>query len=527
MKESDSSLSNSLNINPDIIEKQNLIKSNIIDKNYDKNLFFSFCMNKQGSKGDDLSNWTIEELKEAINNFIKEQNDKDILQNLKENENKNIENTINLDIENIPIPKKENNNIPQNIQEIKCKLLEKSVLNDKDIKITIRNPIQVETGFFSSNYTLYEIYTEINPDSNWTVQRRYSDFIWLRQTLKNYFPKYFIPPIPGKKIGYRRFDTDFIDKRMHFLNEFLNNLVSNENFKASDILVSFLYVYNRDQFENKMIELSSHIPSEYIEDVRTINGKLYISLNDNNSDKYFNNIKNYLNIQEQLLDRLNYNLRAFYNKINEAVNDLEDIQKDFELLNSLNNKVNIKEEIIQTYGKLSIFFKNWKRILFNKNELIKTHIKDFFYYVKMEGNSYKELIESREEIKNKYIYENNKLNNKKEKLWSLMDITKWEITEDIENIDRVSLMNDKIYAFSKMCTQETKIFENLRKQFGYCNKCSVDEFKKLINRYRETFINNLKNFSEKLYPNLGDEFNIWSIIASIDNKKIEEIKKIK
>ena len=91
MKESDSSLSNSLNINPDIIEKQNLIKSNIIDKNYDKNLFFSFCMNKQGSKGDDLSNWTIEELKEAINNFIKEQNDKVILQNLKENENKNIE----------------------------------------------------------------------------------------------------------------------------------------------------------------------------------------------------------------------------------------------------------------------------------------------------------------------------------------------------------------------------------------------------------------------------------------------------
>ena len=297
--------------------------------------------------------------------------------------------------------------------------------------------------------------------------------------------------------------------------------------KSSEILVSFLYIYNRDQFENKMIEFSSHIPSEYIEDIRTINGKLYISLNDNNSDKYFNNIKNYLNIQEQLLDRLNYNLRAFYNKINEAVNNLEDIQKDFELLNSLNNKVNIKEEIVQTYGKLSIFFKNWKRILFNKNELIKTHIKDFFYYVKMEGNSYKELIESREEIKNKYIYENNKLNNKKEKLWSLMDITKWEITEDIENIDRVSLMNDKIYAFSKMCTQETKIFENLRKQFGYCNKCSVDEFKKLINRYRETFINNLKNFSEKLYPNLGDEFNIWSIIASIDNKKIEEVKKIK
>ena len=63
-------------------------------------------MNKQGSKGDDLSNWTIEEFIEAINIFLKEQNDKVILQNLKENENKNVENSINLNIENIPIRKK-------------------------------------------------------------------------------------------------------------------------------------------------------------------------------------------------------------------------------------------------------------------------------------------------------------------------------------------------------------------------------------------------------------------------------------
>ena len=31
----------------DIETKQNLIKSTIIDKNYDKNAFFNFCMNKK------------------------------------------------------------------------------------------------------------------------------------------------------------------------------------------------------------------------------------------------------------------------------------------------------------------------------------------------------------------------------------------------------------------------------------------------------------------------------------------------
>ncbi len=34
------------------------------------------------------------------------------------------------------------------IQEIKCKLLEKIIINDKNIKVTIRSPKSIETGFF-------------------------------------------------------------------------------------------------------------------------------------------------------------------------------------------------------------------------------------------------------------------------------------------------------------------------------------------------------------------------------------------
>ena len=86
------------------------------------------------------------------------------------------------------------------IQEIKCKLLEKTIINDKNIKVTLRNLKPIETGFFSSNYIIFEVYTEITNDLNWNVHRRYSDFIWLRQTLRNYFPRLFIPPIPGKNL---------------------------------------------------------------------------------------------------------------------------------------------------------------------------------------------------------------------------------------------------------------------------------------------------------------------------------------
>ena len=35
----------------DIETKQNIIKSTIIDKNYDKNAFFNFCMKKKNQEG--------------------------------------------------------------------------------------------------------------------------------------------------------------------------------------------------------------------------------------------------------------------------------------------------------------------------------------------------------------------------------------------------------------------------------------------------------------------------------------------
>ena len=227
--------------------------------------------------------------------------------------------------------------------------MEKNILNFKEIKIIVQNPKVIETSFFTSNYITYEIITVINEDLNWTVRRRYSDFLWLRTTLCNHFPRFFIPPIPGKRYGARRFQADFVEKRMHFLNEFLSNLITSETFKASEPLISFLSIIDRMQFESKMRELSSYIPSQYVEDIRTLDGKLLISCDDDQNEKYYLNINNYFKLQDQLLGRLNNNLKMFYKKINSALIHLDDIQKDFDLLHLLNNRVQIKEEVTKSY----------------------------------------------------------------------------------------------------------------------------------------------------------------------------------
>ena len=67
---------------------------------------------------------------------------------------------------------------------------------DKNIKVILRNPKPIETGFFTSNYILYEVFTEITPELTWSVNRRYSDFIWLKQSIRVHFPRLFGPIIP-------------------------------------------------------------------------------------------------------------------------------------------------------------------------------------------------------------------------------------------------------------------------------------------------------------------------------------------
>jgi hypothetical protein len=109
------SLSDSLQVNKNLIEKQNLIKATIIEQNYDKNSFFTFCMNQKPENGDDLTNWSMEELQQTINDFIEQEKKKmeenskkeqEITDNRKEAEN------INLNMEQIRTQKTQNNLSP-------------------------------------------------------------------------------------------------------------------------------------------------------------------------------------------------------------------------------------------------------------------------------------------------------------------------------------------------------------------------------------------------------------------------------
>ena len=562
--------------------KQQFLKSEIIDKKLDQNKFLDFCIS-QKENGDDLNNWTFEELKLCVQNFnnmLKQTESQAkqssslnfFLSNSKSNNipqstsiptyqnqynpqyqpyqqyqqynqvsypqqisgqspsqqgppmiqtitslnslqlminNEKMQQKINSDIQNISLEydiNSKNQNAPKLKYDIVCKKAEKNILNDKKLKVIIRNPKTSEKSLLASQFTIYEVFTEY-----WLVYRRYSDFDWLRNILCKFYPRILIPPIPGKKVGNRRFEEDFIEKRMKFLQIFIDEIMKNETLKSSEAVYAFLSYGDRAQFDRKVKELNNIIPSQYCEDLKTLNGKITV-LNDDFNENYYINVNNYFKLQLQILIRLNYNLKNFFKNMMIACTNLEEVHKDFETLNILNTKVKMKDSINKTYEELNIFFKNWKRILFNENVIIKEQIKHFFKSQKLENLAFIELIDSRELIRQKYVAEKAKLDAKKEKLYKVMDFNKWEIEDNFGQVDRALLFRDKNYAFEKMCTRETQALENIHKQLGYANYMNITQLNNIIEKNATKFVEITKEFANKFYPSLNDGITLWSTL---------------
>jgi hypothetical protein len=489
----------------EIQAKQALLQNEIINKNLDKTSFINYCLSKK-ENGDDLNNWSLNELESIVKEFVISQDQQNqntqVLSNKIEEENNELKKE---NLEKIEKFNAEEEKVVVKETIIQCRKLEKTELNDKTINVIIENPKTVDGGIFGSNYVLYEIHTK---PLGWSVSRRYSDFDLLRILLAKYYPSYNIPPLPNKKMTNRRLELDFIMKRMKFLNLFINNVVASEDFKASEILTAFLSYTDRGKFESKFKEYSSQIPSSYVEDYKTLDGKVTIS-HDEGNEKYFTNISKYFKLQEQIMIRLNMSLKNFYNSMTDACNHLVDVHKNFDILHVLNTRVLMKQTITKSFEELSVFFDNWMKVLIKQKELVKNHMKDFFKYVNFEGRAYTEIIDRREELKNRYNAENARVTAKKEKLYAGGDISKFELG-DQPGIDRDRLLRDKPYAFEKMCRNDTLAVEKIYNQLGYANKMNMMELKKMIREYCVRYVENIKQFDLEFYPTINDMVGTWT-----------------
>ena len=519
--------------------KQKLLKSEIIDNGYDQSEFIDFCMQRK-KDGDDLDNWTYEELKMIIKEFttkinheyLKEKKNEEIKKK-KEEENKNENNNQT----NNEINKEENEGEEYMIK-IFCKELKKNILNDKNINSIIKNPSLVKSNnlILNSSYIIYDVVTsnkekEPKDKINYKVQRKYADFIQLREILSKFFPYNFIPSLPEKSQDYLLKEENN-SKIISYLNIFLMAITSQEEFKAFEATFIFLTISDYDEYKNKIKEILSIQPPINVNQLPSFNKeKIFsylneedydneVSIEENKNEIYFSNIRNYFEIQYNLITQLRTHLKEFNALFENCIKIFDKIEQDFGFLCQLNKKVMMKEKVEKSFEKMGLFFKGWKELIKKQNFLVKKNINTFYKFCLNEGKEYLCLIKKRENIKSLYINEYKKLDAKKEKVWKYEDIKKWGINyEKNKNfeIDNVRLLKDKKYAKKKMLYKETQELEIIKNNFGYINYMN----KKGLDFFLDNFLNGFKifimNFVKEFYPTLNDFINYWSDLSIFVN----------
>ena len=405
--------------------------------------------------------------------------------------------------------------IEKSKKEIQCQTLQKNDMSDIEIKSIISNPRKVSDSLLKNSYLIYDITT---PKLNWFVNRRYSDFVWLREILISLFPTVLIPQLPKKKIGNRRFEEDFVEKRLKGLQNFLDEVLKNEILKTAEPLKTFLSLTERGFFEQQMKVLTpKNILIDSILGIKSFSGKIQVADLEteqlNNSKTYFTSVENFFNTQEEELKNIKYNLNEYNLHMVEVCKHLEQMENGFGRLSQYYSKANLEKDICNVLEQYQIFFKNWKRVQINQTSIIRNKLLEYFKYIKNKGLSLIELLKKQNEIQNEYNKIKDDLINKKESYWKKMDITKWEMNP-MAQIDSALLFRDKNYAFSKMCFQETLIVNNKGDLLGYYYRNNVLNIKDVINNITKFSVDNLKGFSKEIEPTVTDVLNVWSNLES-------------
>ena len=516
-------------------ENQTFLRENILEKGYDPEDFMKLLQSKKGELGLDLSSWSMDELREAVKEFTKENSDFE-------------EGNENISPGNLPKDENDENNFPpaDEIYDLdkfskdhpegsgpkeeygKCAITEFTQFSDKDnIVVKVTNPEKVSGGIFSKSFISYTLETQ---PFNFKTKKRYSDFLWLRKTLSLMYSNCVIPPL-CKKNYVDRFNETLINKRMRSIEKFLNGLLIHPLIKNIQILFDFLSVQNEEDFYKKKKKYGKITSPTHVGEIKTVEGDIKISVS-KEKEIYLKNIEKNCCITEDLLQKVTKAYKGLLMMMSQVTDKMKEISILWKQVHEKSLKFNDFYNTSQTYNILSKVMSTWAEAEGQQIDILNIYVREYFRYIKNEYHSMhdmSDIVEARQSIYKKAL---DKLDNTKENLYKAQDLTQWGLSQtDLEN--KMALLKNKDFAFSKMLPKETKRV-NMFKAFygGYLNSI-IDEYERLkvlnSKRYKNSindFIRRLTDCLTNYHVSLADRLTEFSEMKDLDKVKPVQLDKI-
>ena len=448
------------------------------DKNFEKMNKIQKKQNKEKEKENKIYNKKEEE---EDNDTIPDDNKNDLKEKLDIN-------MINENLTNI-IDKEEHDEEYGIIMEdkVKCISMESTEFREhKDIRIEIKDPVKLEKKLFSGKSVNYTIITY---PFNYIVNRRYSDFNWLREMLNNLYNNILIPKMSMKgKMTKDKHDDKFIKKRMNFLERFINYIIKDETIKTSQILYDFLTIQKYDDFliKKKLYERIKIYNYIDIKERKSLDGELNVKVN-KEKEIYLENIKDNTIYNSNLFKKLNTNFKSLNDELSIVIKRFEIISDIYQQIYDISNKYLDLNIIKTTYSQMNIMFKELKNNFEKFQNFIKYEVKQHFKFI---GNNFitlNEMIQNVDIAKNNYMRISRNLINRKKDLFKRGDKNKYELNEKIDINDKKTLLkymlpqdtincikNKMIYGF--YLNELIKEYEKMRKINSYFHKRKICYF---------------------------------------------------
>ena len=450
------------------------------EKEKDKKILFDFDKNfekmnkmqKKQNKEKEKENKIYNKKEEEDNDTIPDDNKNDLKEKLDIN-------MINENLTNI-IDKEEQDEEYGIIMEdkVKCICMESTEFREhKDIRIEIKDPVKLEKKLFSGKSVNYTIITY---PFNYIVNRRYSDFNWLREMLNNLYNNILIPKMSMKgKMKKDKHDDKFIKKRMNFLERFINYIIKDETIKTSQILYDFLTIQKYDDFliKKKLYERIKIYNYIDIKERKSLDGELNVKVN-KEKEIYLENIKDNTIYNGNLFKKLNTNYKSLNDELSIVIKRFEIISDIYQQIYDISNKYLDLNIIKTTYSQMNIMFKELKNNFEKFQNFIKYEVKQHFKFI---GNNFitlNEMIQNVDIAKNNYMRLSRHLINRKKDLLKRGDKNKYELNENID-------INDKKTLLKYMLPQDTINCIKNKMTYGFYLNELIKEYEKMrkINSY--------------------------------------------
>ena len=279
---------------------------------------------------------------------------------------------------------------------IKCRKFEPSdLINSREkLKVYISNVEIKKDGLFSMSYYEFTIKNDLLEDE---LKRKTDDFIWLKNKLNSFYPNIFVPPIP--KIKTKK-DEGYIQKKIYYLQSFINYIINNDILLSSQIFQDFISL-SYAQFKHSKAAFDLLTPIKRLGDIISSDGNLDIAILPEIDKKAFE-INVEIEKKNGLYSRLNLCLKQTIDLIYQLKEKYLNLSQIFDELSLFDSKSEIikSDKTNYTFTKLKGIFANCASEYEKKINYFEVHMRRFFKYTKNEitefNHLYKEYNSSRE-----------------------------------------------------------------------------------------------------------------------------------